>query len=66
MRILIVEDDEFTAKALATVLSNQHYAVEVAKDGKAGWELVEAFSYDLVLLDVMLPKLDGISLCGRL
>ena len=66
MRILIVEDDEFTAKALVTVLSNQHYVVEVATDGQAGWELVEAFSYDLILLDVMLPKLDGISLCRRL
>lgn len=66
MRILVVEDDEFIAKALTTVLSNQRYAVEVATDGEAGWELVEAFAYDLILLDVMLPKLDGISLCRRL
>jgi diguanylate cyclase (GGDEF)-like protein len=66
MRILIVEDDEFTAKALTAVLSSQHYAVEVATDGQASWELVEAFAYDLILLDVMLPKLDGISLCRRL
>jgi len=66
MRILVVEDDEFIAKALTAVLSNQHYAVEVATDGQAGWELVEAFAYDLILLDVMLPKLDGISLCRRL
>lgn len=66
MRILVVEDDEFIAKALTTVLSNQHYAVEVATDGEAGWELVEAFAYNLILLDVMLPKLDGISLCRRL
>lgn len=65
MRILVVEDDEFIAKALTTVLSNQHYAVEVATDGQAGWDLVEAFAYDLILLDVMLPKLDGISLCRR-
>ena len=66
MRILVVDDDEFMAKALTEVLSSQHYAVEVAKDGQAGWELVEAFAYDLILLDVMLPKLDGISLCRRL
>ena len=66
MRILVVEDDEFIAKALTTVLSNQHYAVEVATDGEAGWELIEAFAYDLILLDVILPKLDGISLCRRL
>lgn len=50
----------------ASGLCNQHYAVEVAKDGQAGWELVQAFAYDLILLDVMLPKLDGISLCRRL
>ena len=66
MKILIVEDDELTAKALITVLSNQNYAVEVATDGQAGWELVQAFAYDLVMLDVILPKLDGISLCQRL
>lgn len=66
MRILVVEDDDFIAKALTAVLSSQHYAVEVAADGQAGWELVESFAYDLILLDVMLPKLDGISLCRRL
>ncbi|MGI0489091.1 response regulator, partial [Pantanalinema rosaneae CENA516] len=66
MRILIVEDDEFTAKALGSILSDQNYAVETAADGEVGWELVESFSYDLILLDVMLPKLDGISLCQRL
>jgi DNA-binding response OmpR family regulator/HPt (histidine-containing phosphotransfer) domain-containing protein len=66
MRILVVEDDDFIAKALTAVLSSQHYAVEVASDGQAGWELVESFTYDLILLDVMLPKLDGISLCRRL
>lgn len=66
MRILVVEDDDFIAKTLTAVLSSQHYAVEVASDGQAGWELVESFAYDLILLDVMLPKLDGISLCRRL
>lgn len=66
MKILIVEDDDFLAETLTIVLSAQHYAVEVAKDGQAGLDLVEAFAYDLILLDVMLPKLDGISLCRRL
>lgn len=66
MRILIVEDDRFTIKLLKTVLSKQHSAVEVAKDGEAGWELVQSFAYDLILLNVMLPKLDGISLCRRM
>lgn len=66
MRILIVEDDEFIVTALATVLAQEHYAVEVAKDGQAGWDLVELFPYDLILLDVLLPKLDGITLCRQL
>jgi len=66
MKILIVEDDEFITEALRLVLAQQHYAVETANDGEAAWELVQVFAYDLILLDVKLPKLDGISLCRRL
>ena len=65
MRILIVEDDALTAKALESLLAEQHYAVEVAPDGRAATALVEAFDYDLILVDVMLPPLDGISLCRQ-
>ncbi len=65
MRILVVEDDELIAKPLVQALSEQHYAVDIATDGEAGWEFVEAFTYDLIVLDVGLPKLDGISLCRR-
>ncbi|RUT00844.1 hypothetical protein DSM106972_072530 [Dulcicalothrix desertica PCC 7102] len=66
MRILIVEDDKCIAKTLLCVLGNQHYTVDVASDGNSGWELIETFSYDLILLDVMLPKLDGLKICQRL
>ncbi|WP_019498572.1 response regulator [Pseudanabaena sp. PCC 6802] len=66
MKILVVEDDEFTASMLKTILSRQNYAVEVAVDGQSGRELVEAFDYDLVLMDYVLPKLDGINLCRQL
>jgi diguanylate cyclase (GGDEF)-like protein len=66
MRILVVEDDESIVELLTTVLVGQSYIVDVAVDGEAGWELVEAFPYDLVLLDIMLPRLDGISFCRRL
>lgn len=66
MRILVIEDDEFIAHALTAILTSQNYAVEVATEGQLGWELIEAFDYDLVLLDVMLPKLDGISLCRQM
>jgi DNA-binding response OmpR family regulator/HPt (histidine-containing phosphotransfer) domain-containing protein len=66
MRILLVEDDESIQCAIAQTLSSQSYVLDLAKDGLEGWDLVKAFSYDLILLDVMLPKLDGISLCRRL
>lgn len=65
MRMLIVEDDTLTAEAVARVFAQHHYAVEVARDGQAGLNLVEASAYDLIVLDVMLPKLDGLSLCRR-
>ena len=55
------------AKAVAALLTKQqNYLVDIAADGQEGWELAAAFSYDLILLDVMLPKLDGISLCQKL
>jgi DNA-binding response OmpR family regulator len=66
MKILLVEDDEGLAELLCKDLASRHYLVEVAFDGQAGLELAEAFKYDLILLDFMLPKLDGISLCRQL
>ncbi|MCC5658494.1 response regulator [Nostoc sp. XA010] len=66
MKILVVEDDELNAYALTAVLTNQNYAVEVATDGDAAWDLIQTYDYDLILLDVMLPKLDGISLCRQI
>jgi diguanylate cyclase (GGDEF)-like protein len=66
MKILLVEDDEATVKLLQLALTQQQYTIDVAFDGKAGWQLAESIDYDLILLDVMLPKLDGISFCRRL
>ena len=66
MRILLVEDDERIAKVLAAALKDQNYTVDIATDGEAGWDFALAFEFDLIILDVMLPKLDGISLCQRL
>ena len=66
MKILLVEDDERIARALAEALSDQNYAVDIAIDGEAGWAYVEAYQYSLILLDWMLPKLDGIHFCQRL
>lgn len=66
MKILLVEDDEQLAQMLSEVLAEQHHTLDVASDGQKGWELAETFTYDLIVLDVMLPNLDGISLCRRL
>ena len=66
MKLLLVEDDLSIAEMLKEVLIDNHYLVEVAHDGQTAIELVKAFSYDLLLLDVMLPKLDGISVCRTL
>ncbi|MBD2494717.1 response regulator [Nostoc sp. FACHB-280] len=66
MKILVVEDDELNAYALTAVLTNQNYAVEVANDGETAWDLIQTYNYDLILLDVILPKLDGISLCRQI
>lgn len=66
MRLLLVEDDELIAEPLVKALTDQNYVIDLATDGQAGWELADAFTYDLILLDVMLPQLDGISLCRRL
>jgi diguanylate cyclase (GGDEF)-like protein len=65
MRILVIEDDELTAQALTTILTTHHYAVEVAKDGKAGLALLDSFEYDLLILDVGLPDMDGIEVCRQ-
>jgi DNA-binding response OmpR family regulator/HPt (histidine-containing phosphotransfer) domain-containing protein len=66
MRILLVEDDECIVKTLVNILENQYYVVDIANDGLLAWELIETFNYDLILLDVILPKLDGIKLCQKL
>lgn len=66
MKILIVEDDNRIAKPLAEDLRHQHHAVDIAFDGIEGWNYAQATEYDLILLDLMLPRLDGISLCKKL
>ncbi|NJL36580.1 MAG: response regulator transcription factor [Leptolyngbyaceae cyanobacterium SM1_4_3] len=66
MRILLVEDDARLGEALLEALTDQRYVVDVARDGEKGWQQVTTLPYDLILLDVTLPKLDGMSLCQRL
>ncbi|MDZ8065437.1 MAG: response regulator [Nostoc sp. DedQUE08] len=66
MRILLIEDEEILASVLLKSLTKQHYVVDVVQDGQMGWEYTQSTNYDLLLIDVGLPKLDGISLCQRL
>lgn len=65
-RILVVEDDTQLAEVLSEALIGYHYTVDVVKDGEAACEWIDTLPYDLLVLDVTLPKLDGVSLCRRL
>lgn len=66
MKILVVEDDERISDAVVEYLSDSHYAVEAVYDGQSAWELLEVFTYDMILLDVMMPNMDGMTLCRKL
>lgn len=65
MKILLVEDDEALLAVLTKSLTAQNYVVDAVKDGESGWLYGSTFEYDLIILDIMLPKVDGISLCQR-
>jgi diguanylate cyclase (GGDEF)-like protein len=66
MRILLIEDNPQLAEQLAEALVSYHYTVDVATDGQEGWDLIQLVGYDLILLDIVLPKLDGINVCRQL
>lgn len=66
MRILVVEDDVQIADMLAEALTNRQYAVDVAQDGEMAWNWIETLEYDLVLLDITLPKMNGLLFCQKL
>lgn len=66
MRILLVEDDSQLVASLSEALVVQRYLVDSARDGESAWDKAQAIVYDLILMDVTLPKLDGVRLCQRL
>ncbi|MFZ5760198.1 MAG: response regulator transcription factor [Thermodesulfobacteriota bacterium] len=66
MNILIVDDDEELRRQLGRMLESQHYRVEEAADGEAALQKIWNDAYDLVLLDVMLPKCDGMAVLSAI
>jgi DNA-binding response OmpR family regulator len=66
MRILLVEDDCHLAASLAEALTAQRYTVDIAYDGEGAWQQMATLPYDLMLMDVTLPQMDGLSLCQRM
>jgi len=66
MRILIVEDEKKVASFLKNGLEEEHYAVDTAFDGEEGLALAHINEYDLIILDIMLPKLDGMEVLRRI
>lgn len=66
MRVLIVEDEHRIATAIKKGLEQEGYVVDMAFDGEEGLYLAEAESHDIIILDLMLPKVDGFELCKRL
>lgn len=66
MRLLIVEDDPIAAELLAKGLRENAYAVDVASDGPSAIDRASMYPYDLIILDIMLPGVDGLDVCRRL
>jgi DNA-binding response OmpR family regulator len=66
MRILLVEDEPKVAGFVKRGLTAERYAVDVSGDGREGWELAETYPYDLIILDLMLPTLEGREVLQRI
>jgi len=65
-KILIIEDEQTLVKALEQTLKDSGYETEVAIDGEEGWDKINSFQPDLILLDLILPKMDGFSLLKKM
>jgi heavy metal response regulator len=66
MRVLVVEDEKHIADFIKQGLKEAGYAVDVAYDGEKGYFLAGTEKYDLIVLDIMLPKIDGVTICKNL
>ena len=66
MRILLVEDDASVASFITKGLQEEQYAIDATEDGDEGFLMASTIPYDLLILDVMVPKMDGFTICRRL
>ena len=66
MRILLAEDEKALAKALVKIFENSNYSIDAVHDGQAALDYLEAGNYDVAVLDIMMPKVDGISVLKKL
>ena len=65
-KILIVEDDQFLRELYCDVLKAEGYVIDIATDGEEGFKKIKEGGYDLVLLDIILPKIDGLEIMRRI
>lgn len=66
MRILVVEDEHIIANSIKKGLEQESYAVDVSYDGENGYDMASSEDYDVIILDLMLPKMDGLTVCKKL
>ena len=66
MNILIIDDEPYLLEKLVSVLTSEHYTVETADDGKVGLEKIWNDTYDLILLDIMLPGMNGLEILSEI
>lgn len=66
MRLLLVEDEPELNEIIAKRLKKEHYGVDQCFDGEEAWDYIEFTEYDAIILDIMLPKIDGIELMKRI
>lgn len=66
MRLLVAEDDPSLSRGIAMVLKKNHFVVDTVADGKAALDYLESGIYDCVILDIMMPKMDGITVLNTI
>src|SRR5262249_40485266 len=66
MRLLVIEDEEKLAQLIKRALAAERFSVDTALDGRAGLELAAEFDYDLIILDLLLPELNGTEVLRRI